>query len=280
MNREQWTAALSAALEVARNASPLSGIFTTVKRAVRLHMGACNPVGIGNGKTQTVSTYAPVGKTCPSSCPYMNKKGITSRGKEGKASICTALASYHVNIQQKRASEDPETRARTAAVGFICAYMTGTPARLEVSGDAGKTWEDARRYHELLKWTLEHLQALPDCPRYLGWRYTHLPRTREGLKTVAALHSLGLATRWSDYAGSGGAVVGDFKTETLQKLRALGARRPVKCIEQIDGTSCAECRLCWERPELTVLFSASGGRYANFLSEYGASQWKTEGVTA
>jgi hypothetical protein len=184
-----------------------------------------------------------------------------------------------VNIQQKRAIEDPETRARTAAVGFICSYMTGIPARLEVSGDAGQTWEHARRYHELLKWTLEHLQTLPDCPRHLGWRYTHLPRTREGLKAVAILHSLGLATRWSDYAGIGGAVVGDFKTETLQKLRGLGAR-PVKCIEQINGTSCAECRLCWERPELTVLFKPSGGRYDAFLSEYGANQWKTEEATA
>ena len=279
MNREQWTAALSAALEAARNASPLSGIFTTVKRAVLLHMGACNPVGIGNSKTQTVNIYSPVGKTCPSSCPYMEQKGLTTRGELAKVPLCLALAGK-VNLQQRRATEDPEDRARTAAVGFICAYMTGTPARLEVSGDAGQTWEDARRYHELLTWTLQHLQTLPDCPRHLGWRYTHLPRTREGLRTVAALHSLGLATRWSDFAGPGGAVVGDFKTETLQKLRALGAR-PVKCIEQMDKrTSCAECRLCWERPELTILFKPSGGRYVDFLSKYGASQWKTEEVTA
>ena len=144
-----------------------------------------------------------------------------------------------------------------------------------MSGDAGQTWEGARRYHELLTWTLEHLQALPGCPEYLGWRYTHLPRTREGLKTVAVLHSLGLATRWSDYAGENGAVVGDFTTETLQKLRALGAR-PVKCPEQVTGINCRDCKICWNRPELTVLFKPSGGRYDAFLSEYGAKQWKTE----
>jgi len=149
----------------------------------------------------------------------------------------------------------------TAAVGILYAMVTGNPWRELVSGDAGKTWEDAREYHEGLVLMLSIAKEQPNAPRWFGWRYTHLPRTPEGLAMVGRLKSLGLFTRWSDYNGPGGALVKPHDDQTIKALKAQGMK-PFRCLEQsTEYENCMTCRACWERPSHTIIFKANANQY-------------------
>ena len=78
-----------------------------------------NPIGAGNAKTATASTYRPVGASCPP-CPF--------------ETTCYALRGL-VRFHQERATTDCRASLTASALAMIAAWKAGTLARLHVSGD-------------------------------------------------------------------------------------------------------------------------------------------------
>ena len=240
-------------VEFASFVRPSPEVHKTLRDQVHAYIGPTNRLGIRNGKTATLGTYRPVGTTCPDSCPYLNSGCLAQRSKVG--------------MHQSKSSPEVDRALASAAVGILYAMVTRDPWRELVSGDAGKTWEDAREYHEGLILMLSIAKEHPNAPRWFGWRYTHLPRTPEGLGIVGRLKSLGLFTRWSDYAGPGGALVKPHDDQTIKALKAQGLK-PFRCLEQTtEHENCMSCRACWERPSHTIIFKAQGNAYTKPTKE-------------
>jgi hypothetical protein len=139
------------------------------------------------------------------------------------------------------------------------AALTGRPCRLHVSGDLGRTWGEARPYVAGLIAVVGAVRARFGPVEV--WTYTHLPRTPEGEALVGQLRAAGIAVRWSDTMGHNGAIVMPFERVPAFRRKVRGEfAGPViaKCPAQLRSTTCAECRLCWTRPDLTIAFDPHG----------------------
>jgi hypothetical protein len=234
-----------------------------LRKAARVY-GPLNPIGDGDSKTQTPGTYRPVGPTCPDSCPRLIDED------------CYALGG-NVGIHQRRALVELEAAFRSAEVVFIWAVQTYRWARLHVSGGFGKEDETELRqtYVDGLCELANRVNRLAGRPigTDIAWTYTHLPGVTFDTPWIAQLRASGIHVRISDHVGPNGAIVGDhsqFKG-IRAKLKPLGLK-PVKCLAQVGDYSCRTCGICWERPELVVVFHPEGMRKARLLRQLRGSE--------
>lgn len=211
----------------------------------------CVPVGQGNAKTGVPSTYRAVGPTC-GPCPH-EATCYADRGRTG--------------IHSRNSDRSIEAAVYGAALASTVALLTGTIARLHVSGDGGQSGEDFRAD----SWSPEYIQGLAALRLVLldaglvqpgephAWGYTRLPCD------PFEFERLGIAMRRSGYRGAMGAiVVRDW--DELRRAHWDGPR-PMRCREQLDGTPCHQCGLCWTRPDRAVAFLAHGTGARDVVSD-------------
>lgn len=199
---------------------------------VRAVAGDVGPVGDENGKTGSTGTYRPVGPTCPTSCQFLGNGCYAQRGR-------TALAAGRGS-----ATVDPSVAA--AVVALSVAARTGGAARLHVSGDFGSGGAVDHGYVHAVAEAAELIRARAGRTDAIGWSYTHFGAG----PWVELLRDAGVMVRASDRmtGPAGGAIVVGSKAEG----RAQGA---AVCPAQLRaGYTCAECRLCWTRPDVTIAF--------------------------
>lgn len=221
--------------------APLSA--QSFRRALDKHGVPRNPFGDANSKTGAPGTYRPVGKSCPT-CPYSPTTGNGS---------CYASGGK-VAMQAQRATTDLASSIYSAAAVMVHARRSGTVARLHVSGDFGESVVDL----DYVDGLIDAAHAVNDAsgmPRgtVVAWSYTHHVDGDWRARLAAA----GIAVRLSDKVGEWGAVVVPFSD--VVQLRATGTRI-AKCPAQLRDVKCIDCRLCWERPEVTIAFDPHGAR--------------------
>lgn len=199
----------------------------------------CVPVGDGDEKTASPGTYRPVGDSCPASCSYLGN-GCYAQGG-------------HVNLHQMRAAVDRIAAVNGAAIAMVWARQTDRVARLHVSGDFGQTVDLA--YIDALCAVADAVNAHSGAPlgSTVAWTYTHhVPGP-----WVARLAAHGVHVRASDRAEHNGVIVARFAD--VPALRRTTGARIAKCPAQLRKTTCADCRLCWERKDLVIAFDPHGG---------------------
>ena len=205
-----------------------------------------NPVGDSGEKTQSPGTYRPAGwgYSCPV-CPY-DRNG------------CYAQAG-NVNLHSDAASPDTGASVLSAMVAMVAAVRSGRLARLHVSGDfatpAGTV--DVVYIQELID-LARTIRTLYGLTGPVAWSYTHF-KPIEFVAYRLALAEAGIVVRYSDHDAPGGAIVKDFAS-----FRAGNGR--AKCLAQVSDANCNTCRLCWERPDLTVVFDAHGSGRKRLLN--------------
>lgn len=216
--------------------------------AIRAAIGDANPIGDGDVKTASPGTYRPVGATCPPTCGYLDRGCYAQGGR--------------VALAQRAATSDVLPAIRAAVGAMAWGALTGRPCRLHVSGDFGRTWSEARPY---VAGVIAAIRAVRERFGPVDvWTYTHLPDDAEGRAIVATLAIEGIHVRWSDRTGHNGAIVVPFERVASMRQRGrVGAPVIAKCPAQLRSTTCADCRLCWKRPDLTIAFDPHGsGRRA------------------
>lgn len=194
--------------------------------------GPVSPVGEGNKKTNTPGTYRRVGKTCPTSCEFLESGCYAKSGR--------------VALSNNRDQGDRESAVRAFMVGAVSALRKNKLVRIHVSGDFGSNNKVDHEYVHSISEVAEELKRLAGVP-YVGWGYTHF---RPG-HWADLLRESGVALRESGKEGMWGAVV-----RSSRKLRKAGE---FICPAQLsEHMNCNNCRLCWERPDLTVVFLPEG----------------------
>lgn len=206
-----------------------------------------NPMGTGASKLGIGATYRPVGSTCPASCPL---KGAGCYAQQG-----------HVGLAQKRASSDLMRSLASAACMMVLSARYKQVCRLHVSGDFAdsQSLPDVA-YIQGVAYIARHIKAhVTGAPKILAYTYTHI--TRELFDPYShLLLEAGVVVRQSDDVAPGGVVV-----EQFDKVEQLRVKHPestfVKCRAQLDElTQCVDCKLCWEKPELVVVFKPHGSQ--------------------
>jgi len=193
--------------------------FSDLRSIVRKKM-SCAPIGVGNIKTQTVSTYRSVGKNCPSDCSFLNNGCYAQDG--------------NVNIHQNRAKElENEAHLNSFLLGYIYASKNDIPMRLHTSGDF---FYDDKLDVDYVQGIKEIIEACIEAgiPAPALWTYTH--RKDEGLDCLREWISI----RLSGFDGPMGAIVVDSYEEHKRK------KGQFLCPNSIDKSiSCKSCTLCW-----------------------------------
>ena len=206
------------------------------------------PFGDGDEKTASPGTYRPVGLTCPRTCPYLGA-GCYAQGG-------------NVAIHERRASVDRDAAIVSAAVAMVWAARTGRVARLHVSGDVmGPDGRVDHAYVHGLADVARSVSTLRGGAGPVAWTYTHAPAG----PWVELLREAGVAVRLSDRAGAWGAVVVADRSDARVKRAGMSSPLAV-CPAQLSGTTCATCRLCWARPDVTIAFVAHGIRASKVRS--------------
>lgn len=225
--------------------------------------GASNPVGVGDAKTGSPSTYRPVGPTCPDgSSAHLPKCAYLGSG-------CYAQGG-NVALHSVRSGDTIGPSVIAAAIGIVWALRTDRVCRLHVSGDFVSHKRIDHRYIAQLGMLCDVVRQVSreqglDAPEIMAWSYTHIPAD-----TFAPyqryLARKGIHVRYSDHLGDNGVIVSDFAA--LPAMKAHGIRY-LKCPAQLpQGKTCDECRACWELPSYIVAFEphGSGKRKARFAS--------------
>lgn len=207
-----------------------------------LRHGPVAPVGEGNRKTDLPGTYRPVGVTCPSSCPALGK-------------FCYAQGG-HVGMIQRRSSDEADAAVMAAIVAITSALKRGTVARLHVSGDFAREDKVDMAYVNAISAACSELRALSGQD-IVAYTYTHL---HDG-KWVQRLRDSGCAVRMSDSRSPNGAIIVRDR-EHAREVRQLefepaGTKLAV-CPAQLGDITCRACKLCWERPDITIAFLPEG----------------------
>lgn len=226
-----------------------SAPISTLRKRAEV-FGPVNPVGDGDMKTATPSTYRPVGSTCPDgsedhigSCPYLGH-GCYAQGG-------------NVALHMRRASEERDSSIRSVALAMVWARRTARLARLHVSGDFVSDGRIDHRYIAQIGMCADVVNDASGQPRgsAVAWSYTHIKAaTFEPYR--AYLARKGVHVRLSDTRGAHGAIVADFNT--LPAMKAKGVRY-IKCPAQLpQEKTCVECTLCWTMPDHTIVFEPHG----------------------
>lgn len=192
-----------------------------------------NPVGVGNAKTELPGTYRPVGASCPSTCALLGSGCYAQKG--------------HVALAQNRAKVDLDKDLGAAALAMVAASKLPTPkpARLHVSGDLLKQGELDSAYIAGLQLLAP---SIPSKSPVKAYGYTHA-KGPEVTEAIQDLKAAGIVIRPSldDKPEPGGAFVAEKGFRNFQELKLANPdTKLVKCREQVDGTSCANCGICWD----------------------------------
>ena len=194
------------------------------------------PYGIGNVKTAVASTYRPVGKTCPSTCPYLDS-GCYAQGG-------------NVRYAQSRASSDAAPGVLAATAAMIISARFKTLARLHVSGDFGSPCGsvDAEYVDGVCK-AAKNVRERYGLESDIAWAYTHFSKADfEPFRVQLA--AAGIVVLYSDRLEAGGAIVTPFdKVRTLAKESGV---KVAKCPAQLRKVACSDCLLCARSRELSL----------------------------
>lgn len=213
-----------------------------------------NPVGCGNAKTRTPSTYRPVGVTCPRSCHAWEE--------------CYARGG-NVGLHQARADAGVLPSVFSSAIAVVAALRDGTLARLHVSGDFYSAFKIDDPYLECLQGMCAILRGETGEQGPFAWTYTAAP-TAQALGIRDALESSGILVLLSGHHEGGGAVIYPH-----DRLADLVTKNPgvkyVPCPAQMSGTktSCKKCKLCFRARELDicVVFTPEGIKKKALISK-------------
>jgi len=224
-------------------------------RKIARTYGPTNPLGDTDDKTGGPGTYRPVGHTCPLSCTHHPENDGT----------CYALF-HNVDRHQRRAIVDVDAALRSASVAIVWGVATDRVARLQVSGDMGRTLTEARPYIDGLIAIGEQVRAHYGPDTDCAWSYTALPdspmlRTALTLLRVRA----GIHVRLSGYNGYNGAIVypHDRVYETQRGQTWFDSSvQPLACPAQRtkNAIDCQTCKACWTRPHRVIVFDPHGPR--------------------
>ena len=159
---------------------------------------------------------------------------------------------------------DVDAALRSASVAIVWAVATDRVARLQVSGDMGRTVMEALEYVDGLIAIGEQLRAHYGPDTDCAWTYTALPIAR-GLDYVRRLKQVGIHVRLSGHNGHNGAIV--YPHATIEHLPAPANYRdymakPLACPAQRtkNAIDCQTCTACWTRPNRTIVFDPHGPR--------------------
>lgn len=179
-----------------------------------------NPVGTGNSKTRSASTYRPVGAagkgTCQPDCTFLNNGCFAQRGP--------------ANLQQERSSADTVKSLAAAVAAILWSVLRDRAARLHVSGDFrrldGSLDEDYLAGLELLG-----QMAGGSADRVVAWSYTAVvgPEIDAWVDRLAAV---GILVRRSGQAEAGGSVTVGFSAEARAEVQTYTDARPMPCPAQ------------------------------------------------
>lgn len=205
-----------------------------------------NPVGAGNKKTGLPGTYRPVGASCPSSCALLGAGCYAQKG--------------NVALAQKRAEVELTRDLSSAALGMAVAKHTQAgPCRLHVSGDLLRDGSADREYMAGLADIAKQIDNPSGTSAY---GYTHAGEDTISEAELWHLASVGIRIRRSldkaEDMDENTAIVAERNFANFGEIKGIAKRKGLKvakCREQLDGTSCAECKLCWEKPEVVITFA-------------------------
>lgn len=224
--RAMWTA----------TSNPRGAHDDRLRALLRKHALPFVPFGDGDTKTASPGTYRPVGASCPATCRYLNNGCYAQSG--------------NVAMAQRRATLGRDAALHSAAAAMVWAQRSGRIARLHVSGDLGV--EVDPDYVSGLCTIAREVRAVSGAD-VVAWGYSHHP---DGPWRMT-LADAGIVVRLSDHAGPDGAIVVGTRDDARAVREETGAKVAV-CPAQLSDVTCAECRLCWTRPDLTIAFLAHG----------------------
>lgn len=212
--------------------------------------GEAVPFGDGDVKTGAPGMYRTVGSTCPLDCAHHPANDNTCYASSG-----------NVGIHQRRAVPSILAAAVTAAACMVWAQRTDRVARLHVSGDIGKynadpmagAWLDYE-YVALLATLALAVREKYDAD-VVAWSYTAFTGPGADM-CVSDLANAGIVMRRSGHAGENGAITAPFAA--VKALRKEFDVTLAKCPAQLRDVSCAECKLCWARPDVCIVFDPHG----------------------
>ena len=224
-------------------ANEFYSLFKTIRRSPNQHRATINarnwfkrnhvptvPFGDGDSKTGSPGTYRPVGRSCPSDCPYLGRGCYAEVG--------------NVALHQCRSTIDRESAVNSAAACMAIASIHGQRARLHVSGDFGANGQIDREYVRRLAQMAQLVRA--ETGRWgLAWTYTHFPPA-DFEPYRLALQARGITVVYSDHAEPGGAVVWHHNDVDTLRANNPGVKFG-KCPAQLSkNMDCAKCGLCWK----------------------------------
>jgi hypothetical protein len=256
--RARLDALVDALFALAQKRGGPGGLIGKARRRAHELGFAPNPLGNRASKLGLMATYRPLDTTCPARCPMRGRGCYAEQG--------------HVDLAQRRASARLDASLSAAAIAMVLAVRYRQVARLHVSGDFATDGDglDTAYLSGLcaLSARIRHHGIPPS--RTLAYGYTHVDPALMG-DWFARLSSSGIQLRASGVVGveggGAGALVHPF--EGLDRLRARypGARL-AKCRAQLDDiTQCVDCKLCWERPDLTIVFEPHSAGKKHVLAQ-------------
>ncbi|MDH5523103.1 MAG: hypothetical protein OEY01_03780 [Desulfobulbaceae bacterium] len=219
-----------------------------------------NPVGPNNRKTGVAGTYAKVGETCPSTCPYLDNGCYAQHGQ--------------VNMHQNRAVTELEPSLSAAALAMYASIRGKSITRLHVSGDFGNNntiWVDYILGLCELASSLKELMGI-DSKEVVAFTYTHFPKeTFEPYRLLLKAH--GISVVYSDIIEVGGAIVAN--SSDIPRLRGESGLLIKQCLNQTADVLCKDCTWCWtfERRKLIVAFDPHGSK-GKTVQKTVAELWK------
>jgi hypothetical protein len=149
-----------------------------------------------------------------------------------------------------------------AAIAMVCAARRGAPAMLELTWALGdrEASTRAQAYLSGLCRVSERMRTLHGVSLHRTLAFGLAPTGALTGEQVVRLEHAGVVVRQVGVRGPLGALVHPFA-----RVDELTGSSPGKgfafCLAQTDpGTSCAECGLCFERPELAVVFDPERDR--------------------
>lgn len=234
------------------------------------NIGGMNPVGTGNSKTNAAGHYGLTGETCPLGC------GQHPNHYDGKGP-CYSVAgkTYLATI---RASSDRIRNVRSFMAACVYAAQCGDDemARFGTSGDIGLPGPDGHAIEvdhvlvAMLATVANAVRLLAHRSGPIAWGYTHFA---DDVVVIATLREAGLVLRRSGRKGRNGALVLGMSFGPMDKPLSATVKAAVRKVreenngvpvvlcpaQRAESVRCQpECGVCFEQPEVTVLFGADG----------------------
>jgi len=216
-----------------------------LERKLKASITVCNPVGFGNSKLGIASTYRPIGKTCPTTCPWFDN------GCYGQGGKC--------NMHQRRSQDCPKASTTAFVIGaLVSAYHTQAPVRLHVTGDIYSNGKIDTVYVESLIQACNDLRQYCQVPLPTVLAYGYTAGVENELESVvASLHAVGIRIRYSNRLDANSTYV--YPHSEIDELRKQTTTPLVPCLVQVGKReTCATCKVCWQASKACVVFDPHG----------------------